>query len=317
VWLKSRSVATTNHALFDAVRGVGYNLRSNTTDAEAIPSPNNALTAFTSDGFTLGANDTSGAPDINYTIGGTYVGWNWKANGAGSSNTAGTITSTVSANTTSGFSIVTYTGTGSNATVGHGLGVDPKIIFVKRRNSTSDWSVYFFIDGLGAGVRYLLLNGTGGSVFDTTYWNSTPATTTVFSLGTSTNPNASGGTYVAYCFAPVAGYSAFGSYAGNGSTDGPFVFTNFRPKYVMVKRTDSTGWWHIWDTARNTYNLSNLVLFPNGSDAESTYTAPDPVIDMLSNGFKHRGNYSHVNASGGTYIYMALAENPFKYSLAR
>jgi hypothetical protein len=188
------------------------------------------------------------------------------------------------------------------------------MVICKNRSVSAEWYVYHASLGTN---KAIFLEQTAAASTSNLWWNNTAPTSTVFSLGDQTGNNGSGNSIVAYCFAPVAGYSAFGSYAGNGSTDGPFVFTNFRPKYVMVKRTDSTGWWHIWDTARNTYNLSNLVLFPNGSDAESTYTAPDPVIDMLSNGFKHRGNYSHVNASGGTYIYMALAENPFKYSLAR
>jgi hypothetical protein len=193
------------------------------------------------------------------------------------------------------------------------------MIFIKRRNSTSDWSVYFNIDGLGAGVRYLFLNGTGGSVFDTTYWNSTAATSTVFSLGTNGNPNTNTGTYVAYCFAPVSGYSAFGSYTGNGSSDGPFVYLGFRPRYFMIKRTDTTTNWIIYDTARQPYNTTNPgPIYANLSSAEEsnvTLTA----FDVLSNGFKPRNtsSWAESNASGGSYIYMAFAENPFKYSLAR
>ena len=303
VWIKGRSGAT-DHGLYDAVRGVQKQLESNTTTAETTETT--GLTAFGTDGFTVGA-----LAQLN-TSSATYVAWNWKGNGAGSSNTAGTITSTVSANTTSGFSIVTYTGTGANATVGHGLGVAPSMIIAKLRSSTSNWPVYH--RSLDAG-KVVWLDLTDGQTTSVSY-NGAP-TSSIINLGTAGGTNTSSGTHVIYAFAPVAGYSAFGSYTGNGSTDGPFVFLNFRPRYVLVKRTDSTGWWHIWDAARNTSNLSNLVLFPNGSDAESTYTAPDPVIDMLSNGFKHRGNYSHVNASGGTYIYAAFAESPFKYSLAR
>jgi hypothetical protein len=310
IWEKRRTVA--NHQLVDSVRGVTKYLSSNLTDAEVTLTT--YFTSFNSNGYTLGAGD--------YGTGDALVDWIWRAGGTGVTNTAGTITSTVSANTTSGFSIVTYTGTGANATVGHGLGVSPSMVIIKKRNSAGtayNWWCWHSAFVTAGGNDFIVLNltsakGSGGPVNS---WNDTVPSSTVISLGSYVQNNNSGDTFVAYCFAAVAGYSAFGSYTGNGSSDGPFIFTNFRPKYVMVKRTDSTGWWHIWDTARNTYNLSNLVLFPNGSDAESTYTAPDPVIDMLSNGFKHRGNYSHVNASGGTYIYMALAENPFKYSLAR
>jgi hypothetical protein len=304
VWVKSRTSGTRWHENYDVLRP-NKKLSSNATDAEYTENM-----TFNSDGFT-----TSGGVGPNES-GNSYVGWAWKANGAGSSNTAGTITSTVSANTTSGFSIVTYTGTGANATVGHGLGVAPKLVFVKRRNSTSDWSVYFNIDGLGAGVRYLFLNQTGGSVFDTTYWNSTAATSTVFSLGTSSNPNASGGTYVAYCFAEIAGYSKFGSYTGNGSSDGVFVYTGFRPSFILTKRTDSANYWMILDDERRTYNPAFNGLYPNLSDAEGNF-GNSTGIDFLSNGFKLRDSVASVNASGGTYIYMAIAESPFKFSLAR
>jgi hypothetical protein len=314
VWLKSRSVATTNHALFDAVRGVGYNLRSNTTDAETIPSPNNALTAFTSDGFTLGANDTAGAPDINYTIGGTYVAWNWKANGAGSSNTAGTITSTVSANTTSGFSIVTYSGAGTtSSTIGHGLGVAPSMFIIKCRNNFTGatiWPVYHASVG---NTAYLDLSSTNAASTLTAGWNNTSPTSTVFTVGSAAGVNGSGNTFVAYCFAPVAGYSAFGSYTGNGSTDGPFVYLGFRPAFVLWKRSDGAESWWINDIDRLGYNGANRALFPNLSNAENTANN----IDILSNGFKIRGSGGEVNASGGTYIYACFAENPFKFSLAR
>jgi hypothetical protein len=319
VWTKSRSNAY-YHNLYDAVRGFGSakSLHSNDTLAEGtLDLTYGYVSAATSTGFSVANGSTSGQY-VNEN-GSTYVAWNWKANGAGVTNTNGSINSTVSANTSAGFSVVTYTGNGTNSTVGHGLGADPKMIFIKRRNSTSDWSVYFNIDGLGAGVRYLLLNGTGGSVYDTTYWNSTPATTTVFSLGTSSNPNASGGTYVAYCFAEVAGYSKLGSYTGNGSTDGPFVFTGFRPKYWLIKRTDSSDFWVTDNSVTSPYNLTSKYLLPNTADAEGD-TGSNPAgqaMDVLSNGFKLRNTNSGRNASGGTYIYMAFAENPFKYANAR
>jgi hypothetical protein len=313
VWIKIRNQAY-SHNTYDAVRGANKRLRQNQTGAEATVT--DQLMSFNSNGFTLGADS---GEEVN-SNGNTFVAWNWKANGAGSSDTAGSITSTVSASTTSGFSIVTYTGNGSaNQTVGHGLGVAPVFGILKDRDTNSNndqWQVFH----TAAGDKYAYLSTTAAFAGTAEFYPTSGSSTTVTVArtgGVIATTNESGDRFVMYLFAPVAGYSAFGSYTGNGSADGSFVFTNFRPRFVMVKRTDSTGYWHIWDTARNTYNLSNLVLFPNASDAETTYTAPDPVIDMLSNGFKHRGNYSHVNASGGTYIYAAFAENPFKYSLAR
>jgi hypothetical protein len=299
VWCKSRSSGVTNHALFDAVRGADLWLGSNLTNAE-INGAGTFLTSFNSDGFSVG----SGA--VVNTNAGTYVAWNWKANGAGSSNTAGTITSTVSASTTSGFSIVSFTSTGSQGTVGHGLGIAPSMIIMKQRSSASAWSVYHVSIG---NTKRLVLNATDAEATDSIWGNTTP-TSTVFTQ----NVSASTPTAIAYCFAPVAGYSSFGSYVGNGSTDGPFVFTNFRPRYVMIKRTDSTSDWTVWDTVRNTYNTMNLALYPNLSNAEVTTSI---VIDTVSNGIKIRNSNADTNASGGTYIYACFAESPFKYSLAR
>ena len=307
VWIKNRSSAY-DHYLYDSIRGANVKLSSNTTDAEATQT--NGLDAFTSNGFSL----NGGRLNTNEN-GSALVGWQWKAGGTAVSNTAGTISSQVSANTTSGFSVVTYTGTGSNASVGHGLGplgVDPLIIFVKRRNSTSNWSVYYNVNGYGAAVRYLELNTTIAGAFDTTYWNQVPATTTVFSLGTAGAVNTSSATYVAYCFAPVAGYSSIGTYTGNGSADGPFVYTGFRPRWIMIKRIDTTGNWYVIDTSINTYNEEKTTLYPNLFNAEGVNAN---FLDGLSNGFKMRE--VGLAASGGIYIYMAFAENPFKYANAR
>jgi hypothetical protein len=288
------------------VRGVQKQLESNNTGAETTETT--GITAFGSDGFTTGA-----LAQLN-TSAATYVAWNWKAgNNAGASNSAGSITSTVSANTTSGFSVVTYTGTGANATVGHGLGVAPKMVIVKNRTSTGSWCTWH--TGLTSGAYALFLESTDAQGSYPTIFNSTVPTSTVFSVGTATGTNASSNNFVAYCFAEVAGYSKFGSYTGNGSTDGPFVFTGMRPAYVMIKRTDSSPYnWVIVDTARNTYNVANAQLSANLSDAENTLYA---AIDFNSNGFKMRTTDGAYNASGGTYIYMAFASNPFKYSLAR
>jgi hypothetical protein len=305
VWIKNRTSAF-GHLLYDVIRGTGLYLASNSTAADT--SFANGLTSFDSDGFGVGT-----ASAVNETSSG-LVAWNWKANGAGVSNNAGTITSTVSANTTSGFSIVTYTGTGANATVGHGLGVAPSMVIVKNRSAVNNWAVYHA--SLGASGR-ITLDETGAFTTSSTSWNNTAPTSTVFSVGSATAGNGSGNGLVAYCFAPVAGYSAFGSYTGNGSADGPFVYTGFRPRYVLVKRTDTGGAgfdWFIWDTARSTYNAASANLTANQSVAEGVTAYP---LDINSNGLKIRNSATAYNASGGTYIYAAFAESPFKYSLAR
>lgn len=301
VWVKGRSGAT-DHALYDSVRGTTKDLASNTTAAETTQAT--GLTAFGSTGFTVGA-----LAKMN-TSSATYVGWQWLAGaGTSSSNTNGSITSTVSVNATAGFSVVTYTGTGANATVGHGLGVAPSMVIVKGRSNTFNWGIWHTAF---AGTDYVLLNLTNAKATLATIWNSTVPTSSVISVGTDVTTNQSSATYVAYCFAAVAGYSAFGSYTGNGSTDGPFVYLGFRPRWVMVKRTDSTSDWYIWDTSRDTYNVVAATLLADTSGAETSATS----IDDLSNGFKCR-SATVVNVSTGTYIYAAFAENPFKYSLAR
>jgi hypothetical protein len=306
VWVKGRSGAT-DHALYDAVRGVQKQLESNTTTAETTETT--GITAFGSDGFTTGA-----LAQLN-TSSATYVAWNWKANGAGSSNTAGTITSTVSVNTTAGFSVVTYTGTGVTASVGHGLGALPQMIIVKRRNSTGDWAVYHRT--LGANT-YLVLNSTAASAAISGYWQYTPSpgnpTVDWFGIIAGYDVNVSSATYVAYCFAEVAGYSKFGSYTGNGSSDGTFVYTGFRPAYVLFKRTTSAYDWWILDSTRGTVNAVRGRLYANDASTESTTY---PYVDFLSNGFKLRDADGGNNASGEPYIYMCFAQNPFKYSLAR
>jgi hypothetical protein len=230
LWIKNRN-ATGNNALVDSVRGIDKRIISDSTTNESTIS---AVTSFNSNGFTLNGSDGS----FNLS-GRTYVAWQWLANGSGSTNTAGSITSTVSVNASSGFSIVTYTGTGANATVGHGLGVAPKfIIFKNRTTSPRNWICYHA--SIGATV-FLELNTTAAQNSDSTQFNNTAPTSTVFSVGSSGNTNQNTNGQVAYCFSEIAGYSRFGSYTGNGSTDGPFIFTGFRPKYVMIKKTSSTG----------------------------------------------------------------------------
>ena len=311
VWVKSRSAAT-DHKLTDVLRGVTKALISNTAGAETTDT--NGLTAFGSTGFTLGTDTT-----YNNSAA-TYVGWQWKANGAGVSNTSGTITSTVSVNTTAGFSIVLWTGNGlTAATVGHGLNVVPAMIICKERGGTDYWHVKHQDTPSNTNLYLNVTNAntSAASVGDGVLADLSSSTT--FGFATAGSPgnvvavNENGVTNVAYCFAAVAGYSAFGSYTGNGSTDGPFVFLGFRPRFVMTKRIDTTSNWYIQDTSRSSYNVQKATLFAESSAAE----AADGGLDFLSNGFKLRNTDSSENASGGTYIYMAFAENPFKYSSAR
>jgi hypothetical protein len=303
VWIKERNGAA-DHGLYDVLRGVQNQLESNTTTAETAEAT--GLTAFGSDGFTVGA-----LAQLN-TNTDTYVAWNWKANGAGVSNTDGTITSTVSANTDSGFSIVTYTGTGNNATVGHGIGVAPSMVIVKLRSGGANWMIWHKSLNL-TDNQFLEFNTNSVQSSGTAVWDVSEFSSSVIGLGSNGDSNGSGSTYVAYCFAPVAGYSAFGSYTGNGSADGPFVYTGFRPRYVLVKNANDVQNWFILDTARSTFNLSQALMRPNTSDAEATGFG----IDIISNGFKVRNNDPSYNANGNTIIYAAFAENPFKLALAR
>jgi hypothetical protein len=310
IWIKRINGAAA-HTLTDSVRGISKQLFSNLTDAEQTDA-DSGVTAISSSSITLGDNNLA-VGSVNGS-GSTYVAWNWKAGGTGVTNTAGTITSTVSANTTAGFSIVTFTGTGANATVGHGLGVAPSMYIVKNRPFGGSWGVYH--TSIGATNR-LLLNGTNASTADSGFWNNTAPTSTVFSVGTDGAVNRSGDSNVAYCFAAVPGYSAFGSYTGNGSADGPFVYVGFRPRYVMVKASSTGGAgydWFIHDTARDTYNVCTLDLEANLALSENQYGAEQ---DILSNGFKLRNTGGGTNGSGVTYIYMAFAEFPFQFANAR
>ena len=297
VWIKKRNGAT-SHTVTDSVRGVNKQLFTNETAAEE--SYTSVLTAFDSDGFSL---STAGLINASSD---TYASWNWKANGAGSANTDGSINSTVSANTTSGFSIVSYTGTSSNATVGHGLGSTPKMIIVKNRNGTQGWGVYHASLG---NTKYLQLNDSAGEGTASTFWNNTTPTNQLFSIGTSGWVNDSGSNYIAYCFAEKTGYSKFGSYTGNGNADGTFVYTGFKPAFVLTKYSTSTsGWWQILDNKRDVYNPTSHALFANVNDSE--YNLSNYHTDYLSNGFKLRNTQAGGNTSGGSYIYMAFAEAP-------
>jgi len=307
VWVKSRTQATSNY-VYDSLRGAGYRLATNLTVTEALIS---GVTSFDSNGFTVGT-ETG-----NNNTGDSYVGWQWRAsNAAGVSNTQGTITSTISANTTAGFSIVTYTGNGSSgATVGHGLSVTPSMVIIKSRSDNTNWQVKH--PALNANQN-LILNSTAAT--DTApgsgYISAISSSTLTLLNGGSAiiNVNGNGSTYVAYCFSQVAGYSAFGSYTGNGSADGAFVYCGFRPRWLMIKRTDAAGYsWVMLDSSRDTYNPDTTALFANTTDVDST----GYLTDFLSNGFKLRSTANSQNASGGTYIYAAFAENPFKIARAR
>ena len=314
-WIKARSINGYSNLLTNALTGGSNYLVSNNAGDES--GGQSLVTSWTSTGVNLGswiASNESGQ---------TFVAWNWRAsNASAATNTSGSITSSVIASPTSGFSIVTYTGTGGNATVGHGLGVAPQLIFVKGRNtSTADWFVY---TSTQAATKYLSLNLTAAVGTDTTAWNSTAPTSTVFSVGGAYSTSWSAKTYIAYCFTPIAGYSAMGSYTGNGSADGAFVYTGFRPAFILVKASSggssASANWLILDNVRDTYNVTSSKLAPNLSTSENGGNIGDSTqnnYDLLSNGFKARTTNGSSNENGTTYIYMAFASNPFKYSLAR
>jgi len=306
-WVKRRD-STNGNGFEDAVRGAGQTLESNNTSAEVGYSA--YFTAFTSDGFNMAL----GGGFFNANAG-TYVAWNWRASNATAvSNTAGTITSQVSASTISGFSIVTYTGQSGAGTVGHGLGVAPSMIIVKSRsNGAFGWAVWH---STFTQSEYLLMDTTDAKGTASNYWNSSAPSTWTSAFGIGTAPkyvNGSGDTFVAYCFAQIAGYSAFGSYTGNASADGPFVYTGFRPAYVMLKRSSAIENWIILDSLRGPYNVNKPYLLANSTASEGSIYS---IMDFTSNGFKLRDGDQSWNGSG-TYIYMAFASNPFKYSLAR
>jgi hypothetical protein len=305
VWVKSRSAAT-NHKLTDSVRGATKAFINNNSDPQTTDA--NGVTAFNSNGFSLGSDS------VYNTNASTYVGWQWQSGqGTITTNTTGNVTSNVCVSTTAKFSVLTFTtqSVGTSGTVGHGLGVKPDMILYRHLNEAADTIVYH--SSIGA-TKYLDLSDTIAASTNANVWANTEPTSSVFTLGTS--PSGAKPT-VAYCWAAVAGFSAFGSYTGNGSTDGSFIYTGFRPKFMLVKRTDTAGYgWHLLDSSRDPYNVAGNVLIPNTSNAESN----DPGnygTDFVANGFKFRTAAGGVNGSGATYIYIAYAENPFKYALAR
>jgi hypothetical protein len=299
VWIKQRS-ATRSHVLYDLIRGATKDLRSNDTTAEATDAA--TLSSFNADGFTVVTDDK-----VNVSSG-TYASWNWLGSNTTTNNTAGTISSTVCVNTTSEFSVVSYTGNAtSGATVGHGLGVTPKMFIIKSRGSVVNWRVYHTSIGNTAG---LALNTTGGSDTNSGFFNNTSPSSTVFTLGDGSTVNSSSTAYIAYCFDEVKGYSAFNKYAGTGNANGPFIYTGFKPAYIMIKRTDSTADWYIQDNVRNqNFNGDPKTLQANTNTSEASIGTWS--IDNLSNGFKIRESNAAINASGGTYIYACFAQNPF------
>lgn len=318
VWIKNRSSDSTSHTLFDSVRTAGKMLQSDNATVEASNSQYGYLSSFDSDGFTL----TGGTTNANFINQGTdaYVSWGWKASGGTiATNTDGTITSSVSANTDAGFSVVGYTGTDSaTETIGHGLGAVPAMLIIKSRDSALNWAVYHKGVDATAPEDYLLrLNTTDARVDVTSAWNDTAPTSSVFTVGTSSLVNNTDD-FIAYCFAEIEGYSKFGGYTGNDSTDGNFIYLGFRPSFIIIKYTSGTAGgtknWFMFDDARDTFNPTDDTFNANAPDGETANSNKD--LDFLSNGFKIRNAEGAIN-NGAEYIYMAFAKTPFKYANAR
>ena len=296
VWIKNRSTAE-SHTLVNTVVGANNFLKSNATSANNTNSE--FLKSFTSDGYTLGNADevNNGSNNI--------VGWNWKANGAGASNTDGsTDTIKTSASTASGVSISTYTGTGSAATIGHGMGVAPTAIWIKKTSATEQW--FCWNQGLTAAGGFIKLDTDGATSTNNSAFPWNPQATT-FGLSGDGATNASSVTYIAYCFAEKQGFSKMGSYTGNGNADGPFIYTGFKPAWIMIKSATTAESWMLFDNKRLGFNPDNDYLLANATDVEP---ADEEVLDIVSNGFKPRVTAGTLNTSGQTYIYMAFAEEP-------
>jgi hypothetical protein len=310
LWGKRRD-STGNNTIFDVVRGITKGLETNSTGAEFTST--DYYDSFDSDGFTI----ASGSSGCGNGSGQTAVQWGWKANGAGVSNTDGSITSSVSANQDAGFSIVSWSGTGSNGTIGHGLGAVPQVVLIKERNGTNNWVMSHqpLSASLGDYTRFMTLNSDGAvSGAGNVVFQGSAFTSSYFNVGTSVASNRSGGTYIGYVFAEKTGFSKFSLYTGNGNADGTFVYTGFKPAFVMVKKTSGAGSsnWVIADTARSDVpnaNVNDQVLYPNLNNSEESSSGLS--VDLVSNGFKIRGTGGDRNTSGAPYIYMAFAENPF------
>jgi len=304
IWFKARNAGEA-HDLVDSVRGNTKYLASNNANAEATAS--NGVTSFDSNGFSMGLRTALNGSGMN------FVAWCWKA-GTSFSNDAsatgiGTIDSSGSFNNDSGFSIVSWTGTGSNGTIKHGMNTTPSFIAVKNLGGTDSWMVYHKNSNSTPEDYILQFNTTITATDNNTIWNDTAPTSSVFSIGTDNGVNQSSKNYIAYCFAEKKGYSKFGGYTGNGNALGPMIWTGFSPAFLITKRTDSADNWGLLDNKRDGYNLTNKALTPNSSGAE--YTSNSPAVDFLANGFKIRESDGVINGSGGTYIFMAFAESPF------
>ena len=297
-WLKDRTNGN-HHRIYDSVRGATKVIYSSLNNAEGTAS--NGLKSFDSDGFTLGTGSDENGNGAN------FASWNWKAGGSSTTNpSGGTITTTASVNTTAGFSVFTYTGNGSAAHLAHGLGVAPTVVIIKGRSNSDHWFVKH--PGIAAN-EYIYLNNTGAKASGVNAWSATNPDATKIYVGTDGGVNGSGTTYVCYAFAEKKGYSKFGTYTGNGSSDGTFVYTGFKPAFVMVKCTSNADNWNIHDSVRNEFNLTDNILYPNLSNAEGNPSVLS--MDLLSQGFKFRGSDGGTNGSGSPYIYMAFAEAPF------
>jgi len=306
LWIKNRS-NTYSHMIYDVVRGAGKYISADNTGAEATGSHMNS---FDSDGFTV-SYATSNRTNAN---GNTYVAWNWLAGTAfsndASATSVGTIDSSGQVNTTAGFSIISYVGSNSNQTVAHGLSSAPELIITKDRDDSRSWTVGESMNGWG---KYLTLDTTAASASLTTIWNNTAPTSTVFSLGAHNRANYNGSNFIAYCFHSVEGYSKVGSFSGNNSSNGTFVYTGFRPAWVIVKASNKTENWFIFDNKRDTFNVADHRQVVNTTGAESDTL---DTLDFLSNGIKFRTNNTAFNGSY-EYIYLAFAESPFKFANAR
>jgi hypothetical protein len=295
LWVKDRSIVN-SHNISDVIRGASTRVYSDLTNAEDTNSE--SVNSFDADGFTVGNNVGVNTNTNN------YVAWNWLASNTTASNTDGSITSTVSANTTSGFSIGTYTGTGADATVGHGLGVAPDMIFVKCTSTAHDWGVYH--SSLGSG-QALYLNLTNASS-SATGWQNTDPTSTVFSIDNAANSlNQSGQSFVFYAFASKKGYSKIGSFTGNGNADGTFIYTGFRPAFILVRASNLVTNWHLYDNKRDPINPADIILRANANNAEAT--SSEFAYDFVSNGFKARSSGAEFNGSGNTFIYYAVGQS--------
>ena len=312
-WVKIRSGSwgADNHVLYDIVRGNGKRLQSNSTGAEADLTSYGNQVAFATGGITVGSTNSGYNGQVNENSN-LYVNWNWKAGGTASSNGYGSITSSVSANTTAGFSIVSWTGTGSTATVGHGI-QKPELIIVKSRDSAEAWNVYAEPVSADPATDYLILNSTAAVADDDRFWNDTAPTSSVFTVGSYDGTNKSGDDLIAFCFASIESYSKVGVYEGNANADGPFVYTGFQPAFVIIKGVDQAGSsWFLMDNKRDEYNVVDKELFADSNSAEGSGSR---FVDFNSNGFKLRANDALNYAS--TMLYYAVSESPFKTSNAR